>query len=105
MEQYRGLWLPIIDMFSKKNVGHIRIPNGAPWTGPGRGRFIYLCQRRTRKIWYKGSFGRAEKPEVVADVLLVSADKDGICFRIGLASINWDDWVAARPLETMVTLG
>ncbi|KAJ5999369.1 hypothetical protein N7451_007179 [Penicillium sp. IBT 35674x] len=102
---FEGYGYPIIDMSSKKHVGHICIPNGVLWTGPGRGRFVYLCQRRARKIWSKSSFTFAEKPEIVANVMLVSTDKDGICFRIGLASINWDDWIAAKPSERMVTLG
>lgn len=101
---YEGYGYPILDMFSNKKVGHIGMPNGALSTGPGRGRFIYHRQRRTRTTWYKDSFILAKKPEVVADVLLVTADKDGICFRIGLASINWNDWLAARPMERIVTL-
>ena len=42
---------------------------------------------------------------LVAEAMLVCQGKEGVAFRVGIASINWDDWLAARPVETRVTLG
>ena len=41
----------------------------------------------------------------VVDAMYVRRGPAGIVFRVGIASIPWDDWNAGNPIEKFVTLG
>ena len=91
-------------------IGYVRIPSCSYWTVGNAGQsgceFIALTAglnagffRDEQRVW------DAENPQIVVEAMMISRRINGVAFRIGIASINWDDWQASNPTEEVITLG
>ena len=95
---------------SGKLVGYVKIPSCQYWTsgdnGQPRCEFVALSAGR-KSMFFKGGKHHCDReaPQAVVETTLVSNRRNGIVFRIGIASISLEDWLDENPVERFVTLG
>jgi hypothetical protein len=106
---FHGYAHPIVNATGKL-IWYVPVPSCSYWTARDVGQSG--CEFVALTASLKARFFRDEKRvideenlQVVVKAMMISQRINGVAFRIGIASIHWDDWQAANPVEKLITLG